>query len=126
MEENINFCDLGNVKISSDVIASIAATAAQEVNGVAGLTSKIPTDIRGIMGMKNLAKGVRVELNNNEVAIDLYISLRYGSKIQEVAQKIQENVKSAVDNMTGMDVTKVNVYIQCINFETPEAEKPAE
>lgn len=126
MEENINFCDLGNVKISSDVIASIAATAAQEVNGVAGLTSKIPTDIRGIMGMKNLAKGVRVELNNNEVAIDLYISLRYGSKIQEVAQKIQENVKSAVDNMTGMDVTKVNVYIQGINFETPEAEKPAE
>lgn len=117
MDNSSNFCDLGNVKVSSDVIATIASTAAMEINGVVGFMSKIPTDFKGIFGIKNMAKGILVEITENEASIDMYLSLKYGSKIQEVSQKVQENVKNAVDTMTGMEVTKVNIFINGVVLE---------
>src|SRR5690606_9550757 len=74
-------------------------------------------DISEMLGMKNLSKGVKVEIGEKEAAIDLYIIVEYGVRVPEVAWKIQENVKKTVETMTGLDVVEVNIHVQGIDFE---------
>lgn len=106
----------GSVKISNDVIAIIAGIAAEKVEGVVGMNSGITGGITEMLGMKNLSKGIKVDINKNEATIDLFITVEYGVKLSEVGEKVQENVKNTVQNMTGLKVIAVNVNIQDVNF----------
>lgn len=125
MDENSKYESVGNgsVKISNDVIAIIAGVAAGEVEGVIGMNSGITSGITEMLGMKNLSKGVKVEVNNTEVTIDVFISVEYGIKISEVGKKVQEKVKDTVENMTGLEVVAINVNIQDVSF--PKEKVPA-
>lgn len=106
----------GSVKISNDVIAIIAGIAAEKVEGVVGMNSGITGGITEMLGMKNLSKGIKVDIDKNEATIDLFITVEYGVKLSEVGEKVQENVKNTVENMTGLKVIAVNVNIQDVNF----------
>ncbi len=110
----------GSVNISSDVISIVASLAAREVEGVSKISVGITGDITEILGMKNLAKGVDIEINENNVSINLSLGLEYGFKIREVALEVQENVKEAVETMTGLIVEEVNINIQEIIFSKKE------
>lgn len=105
----------GNCIISEEVIASIANTAALEVPGVDSMAQK-PTDIKGIIGPA-ATKSVRVTSNENETVLDIYLNLKVGSRIPEVAGQVQHNVKVAVQSMTGKPVTKVNVVVAGIALD---------
>lgn len=110
----------GNVKIADEVVAVIAGIAAIEVEGVAGMAGNIASGITEMLGKKNLSKGVRVEVGEKEAIIDLYVVIEYGVRIPEVATAVQENVKRAVESMTGLDVQEVNIHIQGVAFERPK------
>ena len=114
----------GSVKISNDVVAIIAGVAATEIEGVAGMSGGITGGITEMLGMKNLSKGVKVEVGDSEAAIDLFIVVEYGSKIADLGEKVQENVKSTVETMTGLNVVEVNINIQGVNFSTEEKPEP--
>lgn len=110
----------GTVKISDDVVAIIAGIAATEVEGVAGMSSGITGGLTEMLGMKNLAKGVKVEINDKEAVIDLFIIVEYGTDIGEVGLKVQEKVKETVTTMTGLNVVEANVNIQGVNLKKEE------
>jgi len=109
--------DIGSIKIANDVVSTIAGLAATEIEGVAGMSGGVVNGIAEILGRKNFTKGVKVEVGEKEVAIDLYIIVEYGVRIPDVAWKIQENVKKAVENMTGLSVVEVNIHVQGINLD---------
>jgi uncharacterized alkaline shock family protein YloU len=108
---------MGSVSFADEVIAIIAGLAATEVSGVAGMTGNWTSGIQDILGMKNLSKGVKVEVGKEEAAIDLYCILEYGTSIISVAKAVQENVKKAVETMTGLSVVECNVHVQGVQFE---------
>lgn len=114
--------EIGNVKISEEVVAIIAGVAAMDVPGVAGMSGGIAGGIAEILGRKNLSKGVKVEVGEKEAAIDLYIIVEYGCRIPDVSWDIQEKVKDAVETMTGLDVIEINIHVQGVNIEK-EAKK---
>lgn len=116
--------EYGSVKIANEVVAIIAGLAATEVDGVAGMSGGVTSGITEALGMKSLSKGVKVEVGEKECAIDLFVVINYGSRISEVAESIQENVKNAVETMTGLDVVEVNVNVQGVNI--PKEEKVEE
>lgn len=111
-----NTSEHGSVKISNDVVAIIAGVAATEIAGVTGMSGGITGGITEMLGMKNLSKGVKVEMGEQETAIDLFIIVDYGANITEVGQMVQENVKASVESMTGLNVVEVNVNIQGVNI----------
>lgn len=114
---------IGNIKISVDVVSTIAGIAATEIEGVSCMYSSFVNGFAQKLGAKkNLSKGVKVDMEADNVSIDLYIVVDYGVKIPELAWSIQENVKTNVEAMTGMNVSKVNIHIEGINFETDVVE----
>ena len=121
---NNNSNGYGSVKISNDVVAIIAGVAATEIEGVAGMSGGITGGITEMLGMKNLSKGVKVEVGNEEAAIDLFIVVEYGSKIADLGEKVQKNVKSTVETMTGLNVVEVNINVQGVNFSNEEKPEP--
>ena len=125
MEENgINDeRDFGSIKISNDVIATIAGIAATEIEGVAGKSMGFTGGITEMLGMKNLTKGVKVEIENKTAKIDISIIVEYGADITTVAKKVQENVKKSVENMTDLLVPEVNVSIQGVNMEKEKSKE---
>jgi len=114
--------DSGSINISEDVLASISALAAGEVEGVAGLNAPAGVDLAELLGKKNLTKGVKIQIVGQTVIIDLYINIKYGFKIPEVAGKLQNAVISAVESMTGLTVESVNVHVTGITFESKPEE----
>ncbi|MBQ9624499.1 MAG: Asp23/Gls24 family envelope stress response protein [Clostridia bacterium] len=116
----------GKVTFANDVIAVIAGLAATEIEGVAGMSGSIMGDIAEILGRKNLTKGVKVEVGEEEAAIDLYIIVDYGVKIHEVCENVQKAVKTSVENMTDLKVVEVNVFIQGVNLKQDEPVEPEE
>ena len=109
----------GNVKISPDVISTIAAIAAEEVPGVFGMYSSFPEVIAEKLGTKKIqSKGVKVELTDGAVAVDVYIVVKYGVKVRDVAVSVQQNIKNNIETMTGMYVSAVNVRIEGVHFES--------
>ena len=110
----------GKVCFAPDVIATIANLAASEVEGVTGLGGGFADSITGILNKKNFTKGVRVEVGNEEAAVDISINVKYGSKIQNVSVGVQNEVKKAIETMTGLRVVEVNVYVQSVTFDNPE------
>lgn len=107
----------GRITFADDVIATIAGLAATEIEGVAAMSGGVVDGIAKMLGGKNLTKGVKVEVGNEEVAIDLYVVINYGTCIREVAEAIQNAVKKAVETMTGLRVVEANVYVQGVYFE---------
>ncbi len=126
MEKNseIDNFEYGQVKISDEVVGIIAGLAASEVEGVTSMSGGLTGNITEIFGKKSLSKGVKVEVGEEESAIDLHVIVDYGVKIPDVAWKIQENVKKAIETMTGLKVVEVNIHVQGVNI--PKTEKPKE
>lgn len=106
---------VGTVKIADDVVAMIAALAATEVEGVASMAGNVTHELLSRVGVKNATKGTRVEVLQKKVKIDLAITIEYGYNIPATCQRVQAKVKNAVENMTGLDVTDVNIRIAGIS-----------
>ena len=107
---------LGKVKIADEVVAMIAGLAATEVSGVDSMAGNITNELVGKLGMKNLSKGVKVDVTEEHVSVDLSLNIKYGYNIPEVSEKVQEKVKSAIENMTGLVVLDVNIKIAGVNL----------
>ena len=120
--ENNGYAEEGSLKISEEVISTIAGMTAGEINGVAGLSLRPNSDIRGILhNRKSVSKAIRLEMKDGEATIDVYVNLYLGVKIPDVASEIQSRVKDAVQNMTGIMVSKVNVHVAGVVFSHESA-----
>lgn len=115
--------EFGEVKISNDVVGTIANIAASEIRGVKGLSGGIAGDIAEMFGKKNQSKGVKVNAEEKSVELDLNIIVDFGIRIPEVSWKIQEAVKTSIEAMTGLNVKVVNVHVVGVNM--PEVESGA-
>lgn len=124
LEEQVTEQMIGNVKISEDVVATIAGLAAAEVQGVASMSASLASGIYDLIGKKNLSKGVKIEIQENEVTVDLYLVVEYGAKIPEVALNVQQAVKKNVETMTGLNAVKIDVHVQGVKMEKEELEPP--
>lgn len=123
----------GRIIFADEVVATIASLAVADVEGVATLTVGMVEGITEMLGKKNMTKGVKVEVGQEEAAVDVSVSIKFGYKIKEVCEKIQAAVKSSVETMTGLRVVEVNVFVQSVVFEAGEGstrvqkkEKPKE
>lgn len=116
-----------NIKIADDVVAVIAGVAVSEVQGVYEMSGGFAGGISEVLsGKKNLAKGIKVEINEKTTKIDVNIIVEYGTRIPDVAFEIQNKVKKAVETMTGLNVTEVNVHVQGVNTDNAITEKKEE
>ena len=115
LNENPN----GTVSFATEVVATIAGLAATEVDGVASMISPAAglADMFSRKSNRNLTKGVRIDLEDNRVSVDITITVDYGSPVPDVARNIQENVKKAIETMSGLDVKNVDVHVTGISFE---------
>ena len=110
-----------SIQIANDVIAAIAGLAAAEVGGVASMAGGLTGGISEMLGKRGPAKGGKLEVEGNQVGLDLYVVIRYGCKIPEVAGQLQERVKVQIENMTGLTVSHVNIHVQGVSFEPEPA-----
>ena len=108
--------DFGTVKIADEVVAMIAGMAASEVEGVTAMAGNISNELMSKMGVKNLAKGVKVEVIGKSVKADISLIVEYGYNIPVISQRVQDKVKSTVENMTGLEVTDVDIRIAGVNM----------
>jgi uncharacterized alkaline shock family protein YloU len=118
--------DEGSIKIADEVVGIITGLAATEIDGVAGMSGGIAGGIADMLGRKSLSKGVKVEVAEGAATVDVYVIIDYGNSIPDVAWKIQDNVKQAIEGMTGLDVKAVNVHVQGVNFPDDEEEEEVE
>ena len=107
---------IGEVRIADEVVAIIAGLAATEVDVVESKAGNITNELVGKLGMKILSKGVKVDVTEEHVSVDLSLNIKYGYNIPEVSERVQERVKSAIENMTGLTVLDVNVKIAGVNM----------
>lgn len=123
-EESRNLpTELGVVKIADEVVSIIAGLAAADIEGVASMSGGIAGGIAEVLGRRNLSKGVKVDVGTEDTKIEIFIIVKYGVRIPDVAWDIQEKVKKAVETMTGLKVTHVNVHVQGVNFPQKENEE---
>jgi uncharacterized alkaline shock family protein YloU len=118
--------EVGSIRIADEVVAIISGLAATEVEGVAGMSGGLAGGIAEMLGKRNLAKGVKVEVGEKQAAVDVFIIVRFGARIPDVAWKIQESVKQAVESMTGLEVIKVNVHVQGVSFHAARTDEDEE
>lgn len=109
--------EIGAVQIADDVVAMIAGIAATEVEGVSAMAGNITNELMSKVGMQNLKKGVKVAVDRKKVNVDLALLMEYGYNIPGTCQKVQDKVKTAIENMTGLEVTDVNIRIAGINMQ---------
>ncbi|MDO5382601.1 MAG: Asp23/Gls24 family envelope stress response protein [Eubacteriales bacterium] len=114
IHESVN---IGEVRVADEVVAIIAGLAATEVEGVESMAGNITNELVSKLGMKNLSKGVKVNVAETEVSVFLSLNIKYGYEIPKVSQAVQERVKNAIENMTGLEVSEVNVKICGVNIE---------
>ena len=115
--------ELGNIHISEEVLAVIAAAAALEVEGVGGLAANLGTDVAELMGKKTLSRGIRLEVAEENVTVDVNILVKYGHTIPEVGRAVQEAVMSSIEATSGLTVEAVNVNVGGVIFDK-ETRKP--
>lgn len=114
----------GSITYANEVIAIIAGVAANEVEGIAGMCTS--GGISEVFGRnKNITKGVKVEIGSEEASVDLYVVIEYGTPIQTAALDVQENVRKAIETMTGLHVVRVDVHVQGVSFEKENKEAQA-
>ena len=111
---NIKSDESGEIKVADEVVAIIAGLAATE--GVSSMAGNITNEIVSRLGMKNLSKGIQIEIADNEVVVDVALNIAYGYSIPEVSTKVQEKVKSAIETMTGLSVATINVRIASVDM----------
>lgn len=109
--------EMGSINISEDVVATIAAAAAAEVEGVSGLAANIGSDLAELLGKKNLSRGIKLQITENTVSVDVHVLVKYGQIIPTIAKSIQDAVMSSVEAMTGLTVSNVNVHVGGVTFE---------
>ncbi|MEG1457835.1 MAG: Asp23/Gls24 family envelope stress response protein [Acetivibrio sp.] len=109
--------NIGEVRIADEVIAIIAGLAATEVDGVNSMAGNVTNELVGKLGMKNLSKGVKVLVDSKAVAVDLTLNMEYGYSIPKTSGVVQEKVKQAIENMTGLPVSEVNIRITGVKLE---------
>lgn len=112
-----NDSSMGEVKIADEVVAIIAALAATEVEGVASMAGNITNELVSKLGMKNLSKGVKVTILEGVVSVDLTLNIDFGKNILDVSRKVQDKVKTSIENMTGLEVADVNIRIAGVDME---------
>ena len=115
--------NLGEIKIADEVVAIIAGLAAMEVEGVASMAGNATRELISKLGMKSLSKGVKVDVLEGVVTVSLALNMKYNYSIMDVSAKVQEKVKSAVENMTGLEVADVNVKVAGVEMESQESAK---
>jgi uncharacterized alkaline shock family protein YloU len=108
--------NIGEVQIADEVVAVIAGLAAKEVKGVASTSGSATNELAGKFGKKNLSKGVKIQVSLDEVSVDMALTMDYGYGIPETAKQVQEKVKLAIENMTGLMVKEVNIRIAGVNI----------
>lgn len=107
----------GEVRVAGEVVTIIAGLAATEVEGVSSMAGNITNELVSKLGMKNLSKGVKVEISNSSAVVNLSLNIDYGYSIPEVSQRVQERVKAAIENMTSLNVREVNIRIAGVDME---------
>jgi uncharacterized alkaline shock family protein YloU len=125
-EERALPSEIGTVRIADDVVSIIAGLAAMEVEGVAAMSGGIAGGIAEVLGRRNLSKGVKVEVGTEEAKIEIFIVVKYGVRIPDVAWEIQESVKKAVETMTGLRILQVNIHVQGVSFPKDDEKEPDE
>lgn len=108
---------IGEVRIADDVVAVIAGIATMEIEGIASMAGNITKDIIAKLGMKNLSKGVKVEVIDGFVTVYLAVNIKYGYNVPETSALVQEKVKSSIENMTGLKVVGVHISIAGVTTE---------
>ena len=108
--------EAGEVRIADEVVAIIAGLAATEVEGVASMAGNIINELVGKLGMKTLSKGVKLTVVDNTVSVVLSLNLEFGFSVPEVSRRVQEKVKAAIENMTGLEVLEVSIQIEGVNI----------
>ena len=108
---------IGTVQIADDVVAMIASLAATEVDGVSAMAGNVTNELMSKVGVKSLTKGIMIEIMDNEVKVDVAINIAYGYSIPEVSAKVQDKVKAAIENMTGLTCSDVNIRIAGVNMK---------
>lgn len=103
--------DLGVIRIADEVVSTIAGLAVADVEGVSSMSGGWGTDLVEKLGKKNFGKGIKVEVNENETSMDIFIVVEFGYPIPQVGENVQKEVKMAVETMTGLTVTAVNVHV---------------
>lgn len=114
--------ELGKVEIAPEVIEVIAGIAASEVEGVSQMRGNFATGVVERLGKKNHGKGVKVELTEEGIKVDIYCLMKFGVSIPTVAQKVQDNIRQALLNMTALEAEEVNIHIVGIQFDTQKQE----
>ena len=126
--ENVNgeeIVETNSIQIADEVVAVVAGVAVAEIPGVYSMAGGFAGGITEVLsGKKNLSKGIKVEVGEKEAKIDVNIIVEYGTRIPDIAFEIQNRVKKAVENMTGLKVTQVNVHVQGVNTEPNKEEEP--
>ncbi|MFC3882864.1 Asp23/Gls24 family envelope stress response protein [Bacillus songklensis] len=113
---------LGKVEIAPEVIEVIAGIAASEIDGVAAMRGNFAAGVVEKLGKKNHGKGVKVELAENSIKVDVYCFMKFGVSIPTVAQKVQDNIRQALKNMTALELDEVNIHIVGVQFDTQKQE----
>ena len=108
--------NLGEVKIADEVVAIIAGLAAMEVEGVSSMTGNATRELVSKFGMNSLSKGVKVDVLDGIVTVSLVLNLNYGYSIKDTTQRVQEKVKAAIENMTGLEVADVNIRVAGVDM----------
>ena len=116
VEDINNSENLGELKVTHEVIAIIAGLAAVEIDGVYSMSGGLSGGIAQALGIKNLSKGIKVDIKGKKVEVNIYIIAEFGARIPDVAWNMQEKVKKVVEEMTGVQIVEVNIHVQGINI----------
>ena len=108
--------NMGQVQIADEVVAIIAGLAATEVEGVASMAGNITNELVSKLGKKSLSKGIRVKVENGIVNVNVALNIAYGYSVPKTCKKVQEKVKAAIENMTGLEVEKVDIQIANVSI----------
>lgn len=111
---------LGKVEIAPEVIEIMTGIAASEVDGLSSMRGNFASGVVERFGKKTHGKGVKVELTNDGILIDLYVVLQFGVSIPEVAQKLQTNIRQTIENMTALEIAEINIHVGGIQTENQE------
>lgn len=112
--------ELGNIRIADDVVKTIAAKAATDVEGVYKLAGGVVDEVSKMLGKKRPTNGVKVEVGEVECSIEVYLIIKYGYKIPEVAEEVQKAILEEVSKLSGLKVVEVNIYVQNVKMEETE------
>ncbi|WP_077621614.1 Asp23/Gls24 family envelope stress response protein [Sediminibacillus massiliensis] len=115
--------DLGKVEIAPEVIEVIAGIATIEIKGVFGMRGNFASGVAERLGKKSHGKGIKVELTENGVLIDVFVVLDYGTTIPEIAQKIQTNIRQALKNMTALEIDEINIHVVGVQIDQKEEQE---